>query len=187
MMQKVLLVMCIAQACCVAGHAQNPDLPTPTEYQLKAAFLYNFAKFVDWPAPAFASDSAAITIGILGKDPFGADFDKLLEFETLRGRRFSVTRLRYGENLTACHILFITSFETNLRLHKILRELEGATVLTVGESENFAGDGGMIKFIASEGKIGFEINAEAAQLAGLQISSKLLRLAKRVISRMTEK
>src|SRR5438309_6240970 len=155
---------------------------TSNEYQIKAAFLYNFAKFVEWPAEAFSEGNGSLIVGIVGEDPFGSAIDQTINGKTVNGRQLVITRLKWGQNLRACHILFISSSEHN-RLGQILESLRGASVLTVGEAAQFSQQGGIIKFIMEENKLRFEINAEAAAGAGLKVSSKLLALAKTVRGR----
>ena len=151
--------------------------PPPSEYQLKAVFLYNFAKFVEWPAESFADDQSPIILGILGEDPFGDTIDQIIKGKTIKDRELTIKRFEKIEKLEACHILFISSSEEK-RLEEILETLRDSSVLTVGEMKQFARSGGMINFTVRESKIRFEINVDAAERAKLKISSKLLKLAK---------
>jgi hypothetical protein len=147
------------------------------EYQLKAAFLYNFTKFVDWPPHRFASPQAPLVIGVLGKNPFGADLAKAIHGRKQDGHSFIVTNLTSASAATGVHVLFVPSGEEGLLTNQ-LAQLHAADVLTVGESEAFAQAGGIITFTTEADKIRFEINLPAAETAGLKISSKLLQLAK---------
>ena len=151
--------------------------PPPTEYQLKAVFLYNFAKFVQWPAESFADDHDPIIIGILGKDQFDNTIDETIKNKTVKKRKLVIKRFEKIEDMEVCHILFISSSEVE-RLAKIIETLKDSSVLTVGEVKQFAQLGGIINFIVKENKIRFEINVDAAERAKLKISSKLLKLAK---------
>lgn len=150
---------------------------TSNEYQVKAAFLYNFAKFVDWPAEAFGGSSAPLVIGVVGDDPFGAALEQAINGKTISGRPLAVRRLKWGQDLRSCHILFIGSSERK-RLPQILQSLSGASVLTVGDMRQFNQQGGIINFILEASKVRFEINSRGADQARLRISSKLLALAK---------
>ena len=149
--------------------------PAP-EYAVKAAFLYNFAKFVEWPADAFAGPGSPIVIWVFGEDPFG-DALGSLKGKTANGRPIVV---RYAANLgelERCHLLFVSASSMAL-LPKILLTTRGWSILTVGDMLGFAQDGGIIKMVKEESRVGIEINLEAAQRSRLKISSKLLALAK---------
>ena len=149
--------------------------PAP-EYAVKAAFLYNFAKFVEWPADAFAGPASPIVFFVFGEDPFD-DAIKSLKGKTANGRPIVV---RYAANLgelERCHLLFISAPSVAL-LPKILQATKGWNVLTVGDVDGFARDGGTINLVNEEQRVGIEVNMEAAQRSRLQISSKLLGLAK---------
>lgn len=158
-----------------AGFASGEDAPS-REYQIKAAFLYNFAKFVGWPAHAFKEARSTMTLCVLGSDPFGAALDQAIAGKTVAGRKMVVARFEGLPHLDVCHILFISPSERD-RLAQILDTLTGSSVLTVGDTERFAHQGGMINFYVDENKVRFEINERAAERAGLKISSKLLKLA----------
>lgn len=146
------------------------------EYRLKAAFLYNFAKFVRWPASAFA-ESDEIVVGILGEDPFGTVLEDTLEGMTVEGRRFRVVRLRSLEGAVDTHILFVAASERD-RIDRIIELVDGRPVLTVSEVPRFAHRGGVINFFIDRDKIRFEINYARSQSVGLEISSRLLGLAR---------
>lgn len=154
--------------------AQAPA--APTEYQVKAVFLFNFSQFVDWPAAAFADGRAPLVIGVLGSDPFGATLDEIVRGETVNGRPLAVRRYQSVEQIDVCHILFIERSQSE-RLDAVLAALKGRNVLTVGDFEGFARRGGMIRFMTVGNKIRLRINLAAAQEAKVTISSKLLRPA----------
>jgi len=145
------------------------------EYQIKAAFLYNFAKFVDWPDEAFPNEQASLDFGVLGADPFAASLDSL-SGKIAKGRTLEIKRLKTAEEARMCHILFISASETN-RLAQILETLKGSSVLTVGEAGRFTQLGGIIKFKTVENKVRLEINEDAASRSGLKIPSRLLNVA----------
>jgi hypothetical protein len=153
----------------------------PTEYQVKAVFLFNFSQFVDWPPAVFASPRSPITICVLGHDPFGAALDDIVQGEVVNGRPLEVQRYRRVEELGSCHILFIDRSEQS-RLSEILAQLSGRSVLTVSDMEDFAQRGGMIRFLTVGKKIRLRVNLDSAQAASLTISSKLLRPAEIVKS-----
>jgi hypothetical protein len=150
--------------------------PPSQEYQLKAAFLFNFTQFVEWPANIFSSAKAPIVIGILGEDPFGSYLDEIVSGEEINGHPLVVQRYHSTEEIKTCHILFI-NLPKVIKQEQILSTLKGKSILSVGEATNFIKEGGMIKFSMVDNKIHFQINPEAAKEAGLTISSKLLRLA----------
>jgi hypothetical protein len=152
-----------------------------SEYQVKAAFLYNFAKFVEWPGNAGANPDAPVVIGVLGRDPFGREIDRAVEGKTVNGRRLMIKRFSSLEAYEYCHILFISSSERN-NLPQIIAAVRNSSVLTVSETDRFAHIGGIINFVTIENRIRFEINQAAAERAGLKISSKLLSLGRVVRS-----
>ncbi len=146
------------------------------EYKIKAAFLLNFLKFIEFPAEAFSSSDAAFVLGILGTDPFG-DAIEPLAGKRVKGRTIRIDRFKDLGQVTACHILYISDSEKD-KLVDILQEAKGRAVLTVGDADQFARKGGIIGFVTFQNKIRFEINMTAADQANLKISSKLLKLAK---------
>lgn len=147
------------------------------EYQVKAAFLYNFAKFVEWPSNVTADPNAPIVIGILGRDSFGGEIDRVIEGKSVNGHRLTIKRFSTLDGYQYCHILFVSSSERN-NLARILAAVANNSVLTVSETDRFAHIGGIINFITIEHRIRFEINQAAAERVGLKISSKLLSLGK---------
>lgn len=150
----------------------------PTVNQLKAAFIYNFAKFVEWPPAAFGEATSPIVIGVLGDNSIRGDLDRTIRDKTINDRPLVIREFRSAADATNCHLLFIGASET-ARLPEILDSLHSASVLTVGETDEFTRKGGMISFIPGETKIRFRINEGAAKSVGLKISSKLLSLASR--------
>lgn len=149
---------------------------TPTEYQIKAAFLFNFAKFVEWPEAAFAEAKSPIVIGILGENPFRDDLEQTIRNKTVNDRPLVAKEFHSSGEATNCHILFISASE-KARLPEILESLRNTTVLTVSETDGFTEAGGMINFFLEGKKNRFQINDTAAKNARLKISSKLLSLA----------
>jgi hypothetical protein len=167
---------------CLAGvtAAAADTTPGAGEYEVKAAFLYNFTKFTDWPPKAFSSSNAPMVIGIVGEDPFGKTIDDVVSGEVVAGHPLIVKRLRPDDDLRSCHVLFISRSEKE-RLLDVLRQLKGNPVLSVSEISGFAEQGGMVNFQLANKTVKMEINQAAAEQAGLQISAKLLKLA-RVVS-----
>jgi YfiR/HmsC-like len=149
------------------------------EREVKAVFLFNFAQFVDWPANAFSSPEAPVVIGVLGNDPFGPLLDDVVRGEMAKGRPLIVVRFRRVEDISACHVLFISPSEIRLYDH-ILTVLGDQPTLTVGETDNFTSLG-MIRFLTDRNRVRLEVNVEKAKAAGLTISSNLLRAA-RIVS-----
>jgi hypothetical protein len=157
--------------------ARGPGLAAQaSEYQVKAVFLFNFAQFVDWPTRAFPDSTAPLVIGVLGKDPFGPFLDATIRGETVRGRPLEVRRYQTVDEVTSCHILYISPSEEG-QLEDILGTLKDRPVLTVSESAGFSQYGGMIRFVSENRRIRLRINPEAAEAASLRISSKLLQAA----------
>lgn len=152
-----------------------------TEHQVKAAFLFNFAQFIDWPPNAFTNTNAPICIGILGTDPFGESLDETVRDETIHGRTLVVRRSRKIEDLKDCQMIFVCRSEKK-NLDEIFAALKGKPVLTVGETEGFAERGGGINFYRDGNKVRFEINPAVTRQNGLRVSSELLSLGRIVKS-----
>jgi hypothetical protein len=142
------------------------------EYRVKAAFLFNFPKFVEWPSKDSTKPTDPIRICILGQNPFGS----ALHDAVIEGRTFVVREVSGDQPAAGCQILFISSSERK-RLQIILGEIKTDGVLTVGETETFASEGGIINFKIEDGRVRLQINVNAAEKAKLYISSKLLSLA----------
>ena len=171
------LVSALTLPFCPGGVGNAQDF-RPTEYQVKAAFLFNFAKFVEWPPRAFASETAPLVIGILGDNPFHEDLAQTIRNKSIDSHPLELREVRSPTEFTNCHILFISTSEKE-RLPEILKALKGSSVLTVGETERFLETGGMVNFVLQGTKVRFQINNAAAAGAGLKISSKLMSLALR--------
>lgn len=157
-----------------------PAAAQVSEYAVKAAFVYRFSEFVEWPPSSFKSGDSPITICVLGENPFGTSLQQMTSGKVFAGRHFAVKQLQDAALApAACQLLFISRSE-KARLRSVLTALGKAPVLTVGDTGGFAERGVMINLFLERGKVRFEINARAAERAGLQISSKLLSLAKLV-------
>jgi len=146
------------------------------EYQVKAAFLYNFAKFVEWPAQVFKTSQDPIVVCVLGQNPFGNALEEAIRGKSVEGRGFAFRQVADAEEASVCQILFVSSSEGK-HFRALYPSLKQAGILTVGETQGFAANGGMINFKLDGGHVRFEINVGAAEHAQLQISSKLLSLA----------
>ncbi len=147
------------------------------EYQIKAAFLFNFAKFVEWPSGSFAKSDAPFSIGILGTDPFGPALEETIRGETIGNRQLIIHRAQRIEDLQDCQMIFISKSEEG-HVTEILSELDSKPILAVSEIDSFAQDGGDIDFYLQGGRVHFEINPGSARRVGLRISSQLLSLGK---------
>lgn len=162
--------------------ADSAEPSRPGEYELKAAFLYNFIKFTEWPPEEIAKSGQPFVIGVLGKDPFGAALDKVVDGETVYKKPIITKRFSRLEDAASSHVLFISSSEGN-NLPAILRALDSHSILTVSEIDNFAQRGGVITLKKENERIVFEINIDAAKHAGLIMNAQLLKLAKIVKGR----
>jgi hypothetical protein len=150
------------------------------EYQVKAAFLYNFAKFVEWPPGSFADRAAPLRICVLGQDPFGEELRNIASNKIINGRKLVVDEVADLAAARRCHILFIAASK-KAEMKQTVESLRGADVLTVGDTKGFAKMGGMINFVLEDDRVRFEVNQTAAEQTGLRISSKLLSVAVHVI------
>jgi len=151
------------------------------EYKVKAGCLFNFAKFVDWPANTFPDQNAPIIIGILGSDPFGEALGQTVQDREISGRKVVVRKYSDPQNAREAQILFV-GLKGDL-LASALKSLEHSSVLTVGENSSFTDAGGIVCFVIRDGRVSFDINPEAGKKAGLKIGSQLLRVAHIVSSK----
>jgi hypothetical protein len=157
--------------------AAATEAQQPLEHQVKAAFLLNFTKFIEWPATVFADERSPLTICVLGEDPFEDTLDHMVDGEVVNGRKLVLQRIRRGTPPEVCRVLFISKSEKEVR-----KTLSGAGpgVLTVGEGENFLADGGIIAFVMENRRVRFDINVTAAANAMLTINARLLSVARSV-------
>jgi hypothetical protein len=172
--RAVIVAAALLALAAAPGRAQVA--PAPTEYQVKAVFLFNFSQFVDWPAAAFNDAQSPLVIGVLGNDPFDGALDEIVRGETVNGRPLVVQRYQSIGEVETCHILFIDRSQAG-QLDAVLAALKERSVLTIGDFEGFGRHGGIIRFVTVGNKIRLRINLAAAQQAHLTISSKLLRPA----------
>lgn len=155
------------------GQADPRELP---EYVLKAGFLFNFAKYVEWPESAFDNPQDPLVIAVVGKDPFGDDLDRSLRGKTVKGRPIRIARFNAASDIRDAHILFVPRTETE-NLDRILRQVRSRPVLLVGEAPEFCRQGGALCILVRDGQPRLEANPEAAAKAKLTIDAKLLRAA----------
>jgi uncharacterized protein DUF4154 len=176
---RVVLAFCFAGGLCPTLSQLSPVVraaPSP-EYLIKAAYLYNFALFVEWPAEVFATRDAPIVIGIIGADPFDQALERTIQDKRINGRTLVVRRLQPGQDMRQAHILFVRSSEAG-RNDELIGRLAGHPVLLVGETPDFARRGGTITFTIEDERVRFEINVEAARRARLNVSATLLNVAR---------
>ncbi len=164
----------------LSSAAAGQQKPRLEEYELKAIFISNFLKYVEWPESAFENAESPIVVGIKGSDPFGAALEELVTgLQPIIGRRV-VTEIYQSDQLTdAFHVLFVPEAERK-ETKKMLGGVCGRPVLTVGEQRGFAEDGGVINFVTDRNRIRFEVNLRCAEAGGLSLSAQLLKLARKV-------
>jgi hypothetical protein len=156
-------------------HAQRSS---PTENEVKSAYLFNFGKFVEWPAKA-TSVGEFFTVCALGDDSFGSTLETTIAGESINGKKVLVKRVTKPQDAVSCRILFISSSEQS-QLKEILAALDNTSVLTVSDVPQFTRRGGMIQFVVEAKKVRFEVNLTSAERAGLTLSSQLLKVATQV-------
>ena len=171
-------------ACALAGALTSPARAASDrgEYDVKAALLFNFAKFVEWPVASFATTDDPFVIGVVGNDPFGQSLERTLAGQTIGGRRIQIRRWKKAREIGPCQILFIAASEQS-DLRGLLDQVRDRPVLSVGDMNNFASDGGIVGLVMDNHRVRFEINQNRADRAGLKLSSRLLSLAHLVQAR----
>ncbi len=176
-----LIALLVAAACSIAGSSQGTAAETPAskEYQIKAAFLYNFTKFVEWLPDSFEGPDTPIVIAVAGKAPCAAELEQAVKDRTVNGRKILVKTAETPAAAKGAHVLFLSASEDS-RLEEWLGAVRKAGTLTVGETEPFAKAGGIIRFVLEGDKVRFEINMDSAERAGLKISAQLQKLAKTI-------
>lgn len=167
-----LIALCGQASCCAAAEA----VP---EYELKAAFIYNFALFVEWPADVLKDGRFVLCVA--GRDQFGAAFDAI-EGKPVKSQRLMVRRIDSKQDPGDCQMLYVAPAE-EMRLNRILAQVGVRPILTLGDSEGWSGRGIMINLATRQGRLAFDVNLEAVRRAGLEMSSRLLRLADNVSGR----
>jgi hypothetical protein len=171
-----LILIAIVPQCLFSGNAASAE-PVLTEYEVKAAYVFNFAKFVDWPSTAFSAKNSPIIIGIIGNDEFGTLLGNIVKAKTIQEHTIAVRQLKWPSDLSACHIVFIGASEQK-QVKQITDSLQDRPVLTITEAEEGVQSKGIMNLLVEGGKVQFEIDVASAEKAHLQISSKLLRLAR---------
>ena len=159
------------------GHVRAED-PVANEYPVKAAYLFNFAKFVEWPVDAFKRPEDPIAICVLGQNPFGSALEDVVRGKTVANRTFAVRGISNAQQASNCQIVFVSASERK-HFRFLLDGLKERSILTVGEGDDFTANGGIINFKLKDARVRIEIDPGAAGRAGLRISSKLLSLAER--------
>jgi hypothetical protein len=173
----VLVIIAIGGRTDVSG--EGTKAPQSPEYLIKAAYLYNFAMFIEWPPEAFPASGAPIVIGVVGADPFGSALDRMVQDKRINKRPIVVERFKPGDDVRRCHILFVGPAES-ARIGDLVQRVGTQAVLIVGDESDTVSRGGTIAFTVKDDKVAFEINLSAARRARLTISSKLLNLAQAV-------
>ncbi len=171
----VMLILVMMIAAVTAFHERCANAQAAQEYQVKAAFIFNFAKFVEWPPDALADKQAPVVLCILGKDPFSDAFEPLKK-RTVEGRRFTVRQISSVQEVERCQMLYISTSEKD-RLPQILKTVRNRHILTISDMKGFSKEGGMITLVRDQEKVTMEINLDIARQADLKISSQLLKLA----------
>lgn len=170
-----LFVLSTESASAMAQAAGGNDV----ELQVKAAYLFKFGGYVEWPERAFATASGPIRIGVLGSPTLADELTQTVAGRVINGRQISVQKLKPGDSLAGIHILFVSN-TNNDKLAEILASIKGQPILTVTESDQGLAQGGIINFVVVDGKLRFEISPKAAQLCSLNISARLLSAALKV-------
>ena len=147
------------------------------EYEIKAAFVYRFTHFTEWPADAFKDGDAPIVVALVGEDPFGGALEHAVADKVVNGRRLEYRHYPNAKALDRCHVLFVSGSERQ-QLARILADARAFGALTVGDSDEFTRDGGMIRFMREDNKVRFEIHRQPVVKAGLRLSAQLLKLAR---------
>jgi hypothetical protein len=160
----------------------SAELSRLNEYEIKAAFLYNFIKFTEWPTDGLGKAGDAFVIGVLGKDPFGAALDNVIAGETFHNRKVIARRFTAPEEAANSDVLFISASEES-NLAAILKRLDGHSILTISDMEKFVQRGGMINLKKENNRVVFEINLDAAKRGKLEMNAQLLALARTVIGK----
>ena len=167
----------VAAAACVVSVQLHGQISQLTPSEVKAGFLLNLAKFVEWPDTAFQSTREPITFGIIGADPLGNALSRAVYGQSIKGRTVTVRKYTFGDDLRGCQVLFVSASE-QARLPQILSSVLGASVLTVSDAQRFAEAGGVVQMAVEEDRVHFSVNRDAAMAAKLQISAKLLTLSR---------
>ena len=172
-----ILVLASGTAGVLAAESGQAPMQTMEEYRLKAAFLVSFAGFVEWPADVVKNSRDAIEVCVLGENPFGSALDQAVNGKAIQEHKLTTRRIADVKQAAGCQILFVSSSEGK-HLRAILKEPQLKGVLTVGDTDNFTSEGGVINLLLESDRIRILINVDAAEQGRLRISSKLLSLAR---------
>ena len=181
---RIMASMALSIACIAAGGAAARETPSQMEYDVKAAFIYNFVRVTKWPKCALGSDAKKLVIGVLGKSPIRSALRPYQAAE-LKDRKLDIRHFDKPEEIKDCHVLYVAASQQE-EVEKTLKKLKGSSTLTMGEFDGFAQGGGIVNFykvkkqVRHEANIRFEINLDAMKRAGLKISTGVLDLAKLV-------
>ena len=178
----LLLVVSVGLFARIPSSAAGKSSSDGGEYEVKAAFLFHFAQFVEWPPETFKDANAPLTYCMVGEDPFRGVLDQILNGKTIGTRPVRVQHLKEIQKIRECQVLFIGGGDKKRRSEE-MASANGSAVLTIGETEHFIQEGGMIGFCMEDNKIRFEINLEATEVANLKVSSRLVALARRVVGK----
>jgi hypothetical protein len=177
MMKRVLSILAIVALLALTPPTSRADGDSSREYQLKAAFIFNFLPFIEWPADAFEGEKSPLIIGVVGADPFRGSLDMILKDKTVAGRPVVLKHFSDLGSVEKCQLLFVSSGEAG-RMSEAHKKLDAMHILTVGDSDNFTRLKGAVRFYKEDNKIRFEVNTAALERAKLKVSAKLLKLAK---------
>lgn len=175
-MVGIIIWAFLAPAAARAGRWMPLDVSSK-EYEIKAAFIFNFAQFTQWPDSAFSSRDAPFVVAVIGDDPFGPALQQVMDGRSVAGHPIIVKHFDSPGQIHGCHVLYVPASEED-HLTDIFNAVGNQPILTVGETSKFLWAGGIIQFLIADGKIRFEIAPDAADKAGLRLSSRLLSLAK---------
>ena len=173
------LCFALAFVAALSLHDRGAVAASLSAYEVKAAFLVNFAKFATWPADAFASDTAPFVVGVLGTDPFGAALDAAARGQRAGDRPIQVKRAGSRDDLRAYQIIFIAASEVK-ELEQIMDRLEGVPTLSVSDIDDFCKSGGAIALVMDGTRVRFEVNVDATERRRVKVSTRLLALAAKV-------
>ena len=176
MRQQILACLVLVLLSAFGNRAWAQDASV-SEADLKAAFLFNFTKFIEWPAEAFGAEDAPVAVGVYGDEEFAKTLRTLLADKKAHGRPFTVKRLTNPQEAKTCQILFFRESQTRI-MGQVYESIKRLPILTVGESDEFLDEGGMFNLFFEDKQLRFEVNPATAENAKLTVSSKLLRLAK---------
>ena len=178
--RRLQLALAVIAALAMTGVcARRAAAEAALEYRVKAAFLYNFAKFVTWPDTAFGTPDAPVVFCVVGSDPFGDLLESTTKDRKVEGRSIEIRRLPQDAVLGGCHLVFTSELDS-ARMARVLQQATAAGALAIGESDDFLTRGGMVRLLVEEGKVRFDVSTRATDTVGLKVSSQLLKLAREV-------